>query len=94
MLNTLQEKLGPDGFTILAVCMDALSASGLKAFVRENGMAFPVLQSGGGAPPGYGIYGLPQAFLVGRDGFIKKQYMGPKMLDEVTRDAAAALEAY
>ncbi|MBI5622344.1 MAG: TlpA family protein disulfide reductase [Elusimicrobia bacterium] len=93
MLNGLQERLGRKGFTVLAVCTDDLASDALKAFAAENRMSYPVLRSEGKAMPGYGLYGLPQAFLIGKDGIIKKQYMGPKMPEEVLRDAERAIRA-
>ncbi|MFA6315977.1 MAG: TlpA disulfide reductase family protein [Elusimicrobiota bacterium] len=93
MLNEVQERLAPKGFTVLAVCVDALTPDAVRAFAKEHGMSYPVLASGGRTLPGYSLYGLPQAFLVGRDGFIKKQYMGPKLRDEVVADAEKALKS-
>ena len=85
-MQRLYEALGDTDFEILAVSIDALagqtSADGqpggnLKAFADELGLTFPLLHD----PEGriqriYQTTGVPETFLVGRDGLIYKKVAG------------------
>jgi peroxiredoxin len=85
-MQRLYEALGDTDFEILAVSIDAAvgqtSAAGqpggdLKAFADELGLTFPILHD----PEGrieriYQTTGVPETFLVGRDGLIYKKVAG------------------
>ena len=85
-MQRLYEALGDTDFEILAVSVDAKpgqrSSDGqiggdLKAFADELGLTFPILHD----PEGriertYQTTGVPETFLVGRDGLIYKKVAG------------------
>jgi thiol-disulfide isomerase/thioredoxin len=90
-LVALQERLGPKGFTVLGVSMDEDRAA-VGPFLRRLKVNYPVMALGEELPPkGWLVPGLPTAFLVGRDGMIKKRWFGAKSADDVTAAVEAAL---
>lgn len=85
-MQRLYEAVEDEDFEILAVSVDAeIGQSGaggfiggdVRAFVEEYGLTFPVLRDpGGGIQRTYQTTGLPESFLVGRDGIIYKKVTG------------------
>ncbi len=85
MQNLYQDLKGTD-FEILAVSIDAapgqVDAGGrpggdLQAFVNELGLTFPILHDPSGKIEAtYQTTGVPETFLVGRDGLIYKKVAG------------------
>ena len=75
-------------FTIVGVAMDAEGAPVVAPFVRQNGISYPILVSGGDLPDGYPIPGFPSAFLIDKNGLIVRRYLGPKSYEELERDLA------
>ena len=69
--------LAPRGFRILAVSIDNGGAAPVKAFTREMGITFDVLQDqSGGIQQLYQTTGVPESFLLDRDGTIVKRVIG------------------
>lgn len=91
-MQRLYEELAGTDFEILAVSVDARlgerDAAGrpggdLEAFAREYGLTFPILHD----PEGriqrtYQTTGVPESFVVGRDGIIWKKVAGPTEWDD------------
>ena len=85
-MQRLHDELRDTDFEILAVSVDALfgqqAADGhiggdLEAFVEEMSLTFPILHdSEGGIQRIYQTTGVPETFLVGRDGVIYKKVAG------------------
>jgi peroxiredoxin len=85
-MQRLYEAVESDDFEILAISVDgdigALGPSGfmggdVQAFVDEMELTFPILRDPSGAiQETYQTTGLPESFLVGRDGVIYKQVTG------------------
>lgn len=70
-------KLKPRGFAIAAVSVDEGSVDDVKQFVREFGLTFDILQDRSGRiQQVYQTTGVPESFLVGRDGVIIKRLIG------------------
>ena len=70
-------KLKPRGFAIAAVSVDEGSVDDVKQFVREFGLTFDILQDRTGRiQQVYQTTGVPESFLVGRDGVIIKRLIG------------------
>ena len=70
-------RLKPRGFAIAAVSVDEGSVDDVKQFVREFGLTFDVLQDRSGRiQQVYQTTGVPESFLVGRDGVIIKRLIG------------------
>lgn len=85
-METLYKDLKDTDFEILAVSIDAkqgeTDAGGrpggdLQAFADELGLTFPILHDpSGGIQTTYQTTGVPETFLVGRDGLIYKKVAG------------------
>mgnify|MGYP002079002422 CR=1 FL=1 len=67
-LQNLYTQLKDDGFTILAIGIDD-DENALREFARQFSLSFPVLIDKSGTLSGkYRITGVPESFVVGRDG--------------------------
>lgn len=86
-MQALSEKLQGTDFEIVAVSVDAESVGGLgwggniggdvPGFVDELGLTFPILRdSSGRIADTYQATGLPESFLIGRDGLIYRKVPG------------------
>jgi hypothetical protein len=67
-----------EGFVLLGLSVDRASASVVRAFVQQRGVTYPVAVVG---PEGVamfgGVVGYPTSFLIGRDGTVRHQVLGP-----------------
>lgn len=85
-METLYKDLKDTDFEILAVSIDAKAGStddfgrpggDLEAFAKELGLTFPILHDPSGAIERiYQTTGVPETFLIGRDGLIYKKVAG------------------
>jgi cytochrome c biogenesis protein CcmG, thiol:disulfide interchange protein DsbE len=70
-LDSLYRALAPEGLHIAAVSIDKTPAAEVKAFMAEFNVAFDVLQDPEGTIQQiYQTTGVPESFLIGRDGRI------------------------
>lgn len=91
-MQRLYEVLRPEGFRIVAVSIDAdagkVDAGGrpggdVAAFAREYGLTFDVWrQPAGTVQRDYRTTGVPESFLIGRDGKIVKKVIGATEWDD------------
>lgn len=65
----------------------------VSAFLKESGLNIPVLlDEGVGISDKYGVSGIPQTVLIGRDGIVHEVHVGISMgMDEDLREAIDAL---
>ena len=76
-LQKLQEKLGPSGFVVLAVSVGD-SADAVREVVRSFGITYPiVLDATGEVAEKYETSGLPESFVLARDGSLVMLPDGP-----------------
>lgn len=85
-MQRLHERLGPEGLRVIAVSVDAepgaLDLSGNRggdvgAFAREMGLTFDLWRDPeGGIQRTYRTTGVPESFVIGRDGTIIKKVIG------------------
>jgi cytochrome c biogenesis protein CcmG, thiol:disulfide interchange protein DsbE len=85
-MQRLNQKLAPEGLRIVAVSIDAASSKpdenghaggDVAAFVREFGLTFPVwLDPAGDIQQLYRTTGVPESFVISRDGTIMKKVIG------------------
>ena len=85
-MERLYQEIGEDGFEIMAVSIDAelglFDLSGnrggdIQAFADSLGLTFPILHDpSGGIERLYRTTGVPETFLIGRDGIIYKKVAG------------------
>ncbi|MCU0620563.1 MAG: TlpA family protein disulfide reductase [Gemmatimonadales bacterium] len=70
-------ELAPRGFKILAVSIDEAPATDVQAFATELGLTFPLLHDKSGRiQQVYRTTGVPESFLLDRDGRIVKRVIG------------------
>ena len=85
-MQRLYESLGAEDFEILAVSVDAplgqadefgRPGGDLQRFAADLGLTFPILHDAGGdIQRVYQTTGVPETFLIGRDGLIYKKVAG------------------
>lgn len=93
-MQRLYDRFSRDDFEIAAISVDApptrVDAGGNPggdpvAFAQELGLTFPVLlDPTGGIRKAYRTSGVPESFLIGRDGIIYKKVAGPTAWDSQT----------
>lgn len=76
-MEALYKDLGPRGLKIAAVSIDEGGPEKVLAFTRELGLTFDILQDPTGAIQGtYQTTGVPETFLLDRDGKIVRRLIG------------------
>ncbi|MGH7634603.1 MAG: TlpA disulfide reductase family protein, partial [Gemmatimonadaceae bacterium] len=72
-IETLQRALGPDGLKIVAVSIDDPgNEQAIRDFARQYGLSFEILHDETGAiKTRYQTTGVPETFIIGRDGVIR-----------------------
>jgi peroxiredoxin len=76
-MENLFRELGPRGFQILAVSIDEGSPDDVQAFVRDLGLTFDILHDRSGEIQRiYQTTGVPESFLLDKDGVIVKRVIG------------------
>lgn len=77
-IERLHRAFGPRGLKVLAVSIDGKGDEGaIRSFVREYGLTFAILHD----PEGdiqriYRTTGVPETFVIARDGIIRKKVIG------------------
>lgn len=93
-LVALREKYASRGFEILGVSMDEDGAKAVRRFLKKQPIPYPLVLNGGTTEPaGWTVPGLPTAYLIGRDGMVRKRWFGEKDMAELTREVESALAA-
>lgn len=95
-MQRLYESLGDENFEILAVSVDApfgqMDVGGrpggdLRRFTDDLGLTFPILHDPDGSIQRlYQTTGVPESFIVGRDGVIYKKVAGPTEWDAAVNE--------
>ncbi len=85
-MERLYQEIGEDGFEIMAVSIDAelggfdlagRPGGDIQVFADSLGLTFPMLHDpSGGIERAYRTTGVPETFLIGRDGIIYKKVAG------------------
>jgi cytochrome c biogenesis protein CcmG, thiol:disulfide interchange protein DsbE len=101
-LNMAASFYGPKGVSFYGVLYNDTPANG-RAWIREmGGQTYPALiDTGSRTAIDYGLYGVPETFIIGRDGKVVHKQIGPlsmqklaaildPLLAEPTTDPAAA----
>jgi len=81
-LNALNASVsGTPAFSVLTVLYQD-SPETAADYLEKNGYALPVLvDSKGSVAESYGLTGVPETFLIGRDGVLRKKIIGPFRFD-------------
>ncbi len=75
-MNTLQQRIGHDKLTVLAVNVDEDPAAAAE-FLRQHPAGFTVLfDAGGRTAARYQLQGMPSSFLIGADGRLRWSHLG------------------
>jgi thiol-disulfide isomerase/thioredoxin len=82
-MQRLQERLGPKGLRIVAVSVDDPGQAGaIRRFAQELGLTFDLLHDPTKAiERTYQTTGVPETFLIGRDGTIRRRSIGAEAWD-------------
>jgi cytochrome c biogenesis protein CcmG, thiol:disulfide interchange protein DsbE len=77
-LERLHQELGGQGLKIVAVSVDdAGSEQKIRDFTKEFGLTFEILHDGSGSIQGiYRTTGVPETFIIDRDGVVRKRLIG------------------
>jgi peroxiredoxin len=76
-MELLYNALAPRGFAIAAVSIDEGSPEDVREFARELGLTFDILHDRStGIQQTYQTTGVPESFLLNRDGVIVKRVIG------------------
>jgi cytochrome c biogenesis protein CcmG/thiol:disulfide interchange protein DsbE len=100
-LEALHREHADQGLRVVGVSTDApAAADDVRAFLEENGITFTVLHdSREEATRVFRTTGVPETFLIGRDGTLLKRWIGaidpadPSVLDPIRAALAAPEEA-
>lgn len=77
VLVKLQEELEDAGFSVIGMSVDQQGPSVVAKFVEERGITYPVLLTKQKTTMDFGgVYGIPVAFLVNKNGKVVKKYTG------------------
>ena len=94
-LNQLYSELKSKGLEIVGISMDSDGTDGVKDFVREFRMQYPVVMGDEKLAESFGgIIGLPTTLIIDRSGQVAKKYIGlPPAADmeKVVKDLVAGL---
>lgn len=79
-IEAVHKALAPSGLKVVAVSIDAPGSEGkIDAFLKEYRLSFEVLHDSTGAIQTlYRTTGVPETFVIARDGTIRKKWIGPE----------------
>jgi peroxiredoxin len=91
-LERLQQEYGPKGLKLVAVSIDdQVSEDSIRKFAKNFGISFEVLHDPTHAiEEAFQTTGYPESFVIGREGTIRKKWIGP---DDWTSEGNQALVA-
>jgi thiol-disulfide isomerase/thioredoxin len=76
-MDSVYQTLGPRGFKIAAVSIDEGNSQDVRDFAQDLGISFDVLQDRTGVVQQiYQTTGVPESFLINKDGIIVKRLIG------------------
>jgi len=77
-IQKLHETYGPRGLKVIAVSIDSPGMTqAIRAFTRERALDFEILHDPAGTiQKDYQTSGVPETFIIGRDGVIRKVVIG------------------
>jgi peroxiredoxin len=77
-IQALHDALGPQGLKVVALSVDDPGFDGaIRSFVAEHKLTFEILHEGSGKiERDYQTSGIPETFVIGKDGVIRKRVIG------------------
>ncbi len=77
-MEKLYRELKGEAFEILAVSVDKAGARTVVPFMKSHKLSFPALLDPEGTIAGpYGVTGVPESFIINKEGIIEKIVIGP-----------------
>ena len=87
-MQRLHEELGPEGLKIVAVSIDQGDAESVKRWIDERSLTFTVLHNQSGRiQQVYQTTGVPESFVLDKDGTIVKKVIGATEWDHPAQKA-------
>jgi peroxiredoxin len=84
-MQRLHELLGPQGLKIVAVSVDAMEPAEVLDWAQQRGLTFDILQDRSGRiERAYQTTGLPESFILDRDGVIIRKEISARKWDNDT----------
>jgi peroxiredoxin len=79
-MEALHRDFGSKGLRVVAVSIDQIAgAPQIRDYARELDLTFEILHdSAQGISRAYQVQGYPQSFVIGRDGTIRRKWIGPE----------------
>ena len=78
-MERLYRELKGEDFEILAVSIDAMGAKAVAPFMKEYELSFPaLLDTGGTIQRLYGTTGIPETFIINKEGVIERKIIGSR----------------
>jgi peroxiredoxin len=77
-MEKLYQNLRGEKFEILAVSIDSLGVTAVEPFMKKYHLTFPALiDSAGAIRMGYRTTGVPESFIIDKNGLLVKKIIGP-----------------
>jgi len=87
-IERLYQQLGPRGLRIVAVSVDYAPSGHVRDWARERDLTFDILHDRAGQIEiDYQLTGVPETFVINRQGEIVKRLMGPVRWDDPAQSA-------
>lgn len=87
-MEQLHRELGPAGLRVVAVSIDRESQHKVRQWAEERGFTFTILQDRSGRiEQAYQTTGVPESFVIDRNGVILKREIGPRKWDTPVQSA-------
>ena len=78
-MEKLYQKLKDEGLVILAVSIDASGGEAVIPFMKKYELSFPaLLDTKGSIKSLYQTTGVPESFIIDKDGIIAEKIIGPR----------------
>jgi peroxiredoxin len=78
-MEKLYQALKGEDFEILAVSVDVSGVEAVTPFMKKNKLSFPALTDTKGSIKNlYQTTGIPESFIIGKDGIIVEKIIGPR----------------
>lgn len=74
--NELHVRYGQDDFQVLGLALQSGSSDDIKPFAEKFKIRYPVALGNEDVERRFGIRGFPAAFLIDREGRVRKKYLG------------------
>jgi peroxiredoxin len=87
-MERLYQEMGPQGLEVVAISIDQLTPEAVRQWADERGLSFTVLQDRSGRiQQVYQTTGMPESFVVDREGVIVKKVIGATEWDHPAQKA-------